>query len=91
MGRQGPAPLGEGLRGGPEGLYLLTNSPAQEQAAHSSKGPGHEHIRDRERSSCSEAGETRLSGQNYWGGGAHEGPTGQTLRSQEGAQSGASE
>lgn len=40
MGRQGPAPLGEGLRGGPEGLYLLTGQPVLEQAAHSSKGPG---------------------------------------------------
>lgn len=35
--------------------------------------------------------ERRLSGQNHWGGGAHKGPMGQTLRSQEGAQSGASE
>lgn len=40
MGRQGPAPLGERLRGGPEGLYLLPDWPAQKQAAHSSKGPG---------------------------------------------------
>lgn len=40
MGRQGPAPLGEGLKGGPEGLYLLPDWPAQKQAAHSSKGPG---------------------------------------------------
>lgn len=40
MGRQGPAPLGGRGRGeAPEGLYLLTDQPALEQAAHSSKGP----------------------------------------------------
>lgn len=59
MGRQGPAPLGEGLRGGPEGLYLLTAWPAQKQAAHSSKGPGHGHIRDREAAAVRQ--ERRLS------------------------------
>lgn len=39
IGRQGPAPKSEWLRGGPlEGLRPVTHTPAQGQGAHSSKG-----------------------------------------------------
>lgn len=71
----------------PEGLYLLTDQPAQEQAAYSSKGLGAMDTFLTEAAAVRQ--ERRLSGQNH-GEGAPEGPTGQTLRSQEGAQSGAS-
>lgn len=88
MGRQGPAPLWGGAEGRPlrDSTSSLTSLPWSRQPT-AARAPGRGHIRDGEAAAVRQ--ERRLSGQNDWEG-AHEGPTGQTLRSQEGAQSGAS-
>lgn len=93
MGRQGPAPKSERAEERPPpGTLPLTGAPARAEA-HSSEGRG---VMDT--FMIEKQLEWRQEMHDYLGeiswegvGGAREGPSGQTLRSQEGAQSGASE
>ena len=93
MARQGPVSTSELLRGGfLQRLVPLTHTPAQGREPTAVRGRAMDTFLIEKQLEWRQ--ETQLSGQNQLqrvGGGAWEGPMGQTLRSPERAQRGASE